>query len=357
MLKWIIIFICFILSQVSEVKGQNGGFNSIGINVYPGYLVGHRDDAKNLESHIMGYELSLLQKNITSTWASLYNRPEIGCGLMFMNLGQPELTGNIFAIMPSITTTIGHLGKTDIRFKAGSGLGYLTKKFDAYTNRRNQAIGSHLNGAMQLFILLERLPSSGGAFNGGIGITHFSNGSFRVPNLGVNMPSLFFGYSLASVNRRSIHTVDTFEFRKWQTSFAYAFKERTLTRPKGFHIFNAEVVHLTRRSMKADWRQGMDIYTDKTHHYLDYPGESLKGLNPLEMTEVGIFVGHQWLLSKVHFKADVGIYLYKPSQNKFITYQRMGFNYHFHRHFYATANLKTHFGIADHFTWGIGYRL
>ena len=111
------------------------------------------------------------------------------------------------------------------------------------------------------------------------------------------------------------------------------------------------------RSLKADWRVGSDIYLDKTHHYLDYPGESLKGLNPQDMTEVGLFGGHQWLISKVHVKADVGFYLYKPSKNKFITYQRLGFNYHFDDHFYLTTNLKTHFGVADHFTWGIGYRI
>jgi Lipid A 3-O-deacylase (PagL) len=352
-----LLLILIIIGLITDIRGQNGGFNSIGINLYPGFLFGHRDDSKNLEAHIIGYEFSFYRKNIQAPWASKYNRPEIGLGFLYMYLGQPKLTGNVFAVLPSITTTIGHIGKADIRFKAGSGLGYLTKKFDPYTNRRNQAIGSHLNGAMQLFFLLEKKTKGNYSFNAGIGLTHFSNGSFRVPNLGVNMPSLYFGYSSSGKNQKVTIQKDTFRFRRWQTSFAYAYKERTLTKPKGFNIFNLNVVRLTAKSLKADWRIGSDIYLDKTHHYLEFPGEILKGLNPTELIELGFFGGHQWLISKVHFKIDVGFYAYKPSKNKFITYQRLGFNYHVSTRFFLTANLKTHFGIADHITWGVGYRI
>ena len=335
--------------------GQKAGFSAVGVNTYPGFLVAHRDDSQNLEAHTWAVELSLIRKKINSVWADAYRRPEVSLGFMYMDLGQHQLTGRAFAILPSFTTTIGHLGKLDFRFKAGSGLGYLTKKFDPYTNRRNQAIGSHINGSMQLFFLLEHVGKAY-AVNGGIGITHFSNGSFRVPNLGVNMPSLHIGISTVP-EKEQVPSLAPLEPVKWQFSAAYAFKERTLTKPHGFNIFNVNAVRQFKRGVVTDWRLGGDVFLDKTHHYLDYPGEPLTGLKPWEMTEVGVFGGFQWLIARIHFKTDIGFYAYKPSKNKFFTYQRLGFDYHFHQNWYATMNLKTHFGIADHMSWGIGYRI
>lgn len=343
-----------------QVLGINQilGFDNIGFNLYPGFLAAHRDDVKNMEAHTIGFEISLIKKNHSSIWAKAYKVPQIHWGFMYMYLGKPQLTGNVFAILPSFSRIIGHIGNTNIRFRAGSGVGYLTKKFEPYTNRRNQSIGSHLNGAMQLYLNLEGAnPDAKYDYNFGIGITHFSNGSFRVPNLGVNMPSLLLGISTNSSYSDKKHTVDTVPTYPWKYYFAYAFKERTLTKPHGFHIFNLNVVHITRRSTLRDWRLGGDIFLDKTHHYLDYPSASLKGLKPWEMTEIGVFGGHQWLVSRIHFKIDIGFYAYKPSNNKFFTYQRMGFDINVTDKFFISWNLKTHFGIADHFTWGIGYKL
>lgn len=334
------------------------GYNSIGVNTYPGFLIAHRDDSKNLEAHTLGIEFSLLKKEIKGSWARHYRDPEIALSMMYMNLGQPELTGNVFAILPSFGATLAQVGSTRIRYKAGSGIGYLTRKFDPYNNRRNQAIGSHFNGAMQLFLILEKPSGSGSlVYNMGLGITHFSNGSFRVPNLGVNMPSLHLGISTGSSRSLGAVPKDSLSFKRWKFAVAYAFKERTLTRPRGFHIINISATRLVPRSPVADWRLGSDIFTDKTHHYIDFPGESLKGLKPAELLEWGLYGGHQWLMGRVHFKADIGFYPYKPSKNKFITYQRMGFDVYLNQSLFLTSSLKTHFGIADHFTFGFGYRL
>ncbi|MBI1305226.1 MAG: hypothetical protein GC181_01280 [Bacteroidetes bacterium] len=329
-------------------------FNSCGFNIYPGFLVAHRDDCKNLEAHTLGVEFTAISRKINAPWATSYTEPEVALSAMFMNLGHPQLTGRVFAIMPSFSTTFAHLGNSRLRFKVGTGLGFLTKKFDAIENRRNQAIGSHINGSMQLYAYLSRDMGKIN-FNAGLGITHYSNGSFRVPNLGVNMPSLYLTVTRIPEKESTVGK-KMVEEMKWNFLFAYAFKERTLTDPHGFNIFNFEAVRILPKGESTDWRLGSDIYLDKTHHYLDYPGESLKGLKPWEMTEVGVFGGYQWLITRVHLKADIGFYAYKPSRNKFFTYQRLGFDIHLTKNWFLTSNLKTHFGIADHMTWGLGYR-
>ena len=338
---------------------QNQPKMAIGFNYYPGFLVAHRDDSKNLEAHIHGFELQISKQQSVQPWAKHYNKPEICMGFMYMNLGQPDLTGRVFAAMPGIETSLLSGKNSEIRMRFSTGLAYLTKKFDVYENRRNQAIGSHVNGVMQGFLTYKKkFPNVPMQVQAGVGLTHFSNGSFRVPNLGVNMPSLFFGTHYLIDQKPSKNPIkDTINPVSWQVYAAYAFKERSLTRTTGFNILNVGVTHLKNVNIKRSWRFGSDIFLDKTHHFIDNPNSDLKGLGPMEVTELGFFVGHQLLISRVYFKTDIGIYAYKPSNNKFITYQRLGFNYHFNQKFYLITSLKTHFGIADHFTWGLGYRL
>jgi len=332
---------------------------AIGFNYYPGFLVAHREDSKNLEAHTHGFELQISKQQSVQPWAGFYKKPEIYMGLLYMNLGTPDLVGNAFAAMPGIETSLKSFSHSEIRIRFSTGLAYLTKKFDIYDNRRNQAIGSHINGVMQGFATWEtHMPDNPWHLQIGFGLTHFSNGSYRVPNLGVNMPSLYVGGNYLIEQKPHRNPIkDTLTNKEWQFYTAYGFKERSLTNTTGFHIWNIGATRIKQINLKRSWRFGSDIYIDKTHHFIDYPDEPLTGLSLPDMMEFGVYAGHQLLISRVYFITDIGFYPYKPSSNKFITYQRLGFNYHFNQHGYILAALKTHFGIADHFTWGFGYRL
>lgn len=353
------VILVFLLIFAFVATAQDNPKLALGFNYYPGFLVAHRPDAKNLEAHIHGFEFQISKQQSVQPWAKHYNKPEIYMGFLYMNLGNPDLTGNAIAAMPGFETSLASFNKSEVRIRFSTGLAYLTKKFDVYTNRRNQAIGSHLNGVMQGFATWEtRYPENPWHLQFGIGLTHFSNGSFRVPNLGVNMPSLYFGVNYLVEQEPSKNPIkDTLNPVKWQFYSAYGFKERSLTNTTGFHIWNFGATHLRNINIKRSWRFGADIYLDKTHQFIDQPGQPLTGLTIDQITEFGVYAGHQLLISRVYFITDIGIYPYKPSSNKFITYQRIGFNYHFNQHVYVLTALKTHFGIADHFTWGVGYRL
>ena len=85
---------------------------------------------------------------------------------------------------------------SNLKFRMGAGLAYLTEKFDVYSNRRNQAIGSHLNGSMQFGLLYHHQLLEKDYIEVGISISHYSNAAFKVPNLGYNMPSFTMRYGL-----------------------------------------------------------------------------------------------------------------------------------------------------------------
>ncbi|MCB9260999.1 MAG: acyloxyacyl hydrolase [Flavobacteriales bacterium] len=353
-----VVFLFLLVCQSVLAIAQELPKMAVGMNYYPGFLVAHRVDAQNLEAHIHGFQLQISKQQSVQPWASVYNKPKICMGFLYMDLGRPELTGKAFAAMPGFETSLTNRTKSNLRMRFSTGLAYLTKKFDVYTNRHNLAIGSHVNGVMQGLLLWEHqynnLPLQSHV---GIGLTHFSNGSFRIPNLGVNMPSLTFGlHYLIDQSNEQNPIVDTLKPNKWQVHFAYGFKEQSLTNTTGFHIFNIEAVRIKRINIKRGWRFGTDFYRDRTYHFDPASVDNSQKLGLFEQLECGLFAGHQLLISRVYFITDFGAYLYKPTSSKYGIYQRIGFNYHFNQKGYAVLALKTHFGIADHFTWGLGYK-
>jgi len=337
-----------------------GRLYSFGANAMPGFLIAHREDSKNLEAHVFGYELQWSRRDISERpWGKEYKHAEIGLNFLYMNLGNPKLTGEVFCIGPNFQTRIRGNERNSLQFRAASGLAYLTRKFDVYDNRRNQAIGSNFNALMQLRLnWLHKFGNTGLESNLGIGITHFSNGSFRVPNLGVNMPTVFLGMNKTYRSKKiRSDAADTIRIPKWNVYASYAFKERSLTKTTSFNIYNIGVERIFRRKLTRQWRLGGDVFFDKTHAFGKDSRRELTGLSPDEMMEIGVYGGHQWLIYRVHFTMDLGLYLYKPSTEKLFVYQRLGFKYHIHDHWYVRSSLKAHLGIADYLDWGLGYQL
>jgi hypothetical protein len=236
-LSWLLICVALLDAKAQHVLPVSAQSHLLGVTSYPGFLIAHREDSKNLEAHTLGIELSYKRKIVNESWATPYKDPTLTYGLMYMDLGQPELTGKVFAFLAGFETSIVRWNKSQLRFKGATGIGYLTRTFDVYVNRRNQAIGSHFNGAMQLMFTYQRNVGNKGVLEAGFGITHFSNGSFRVPNLGVNMPSLTLGYHLKKWDAPSNFQKDTLPIMPWQIYGCYAFKERSLIKPTGFNVF------------------------------------------------------------------------------------------------------------------------
>jgi hypothetical protein len=353
------LFVLVAVGWLTSASGQVFPYH-LGVNALPGFLIAHREDSKNLEAHVLGFEIQLSRAELyEKPWSQEYRKPRFGVNIMYMDLGHPELTGKAISVGPNFETTIYHRSNDQIHYRVGTGVGYLTKKFDPIDNRRNQAIGSNFNGLMQMKLMwlhqFNNLPIESTL---GFGLTHFSNGSFRVPNLGVNMPSLILGLNYGYGNLpKEPEPWDTIKIPNWNLHLSYAFKSRSLADTKTFNIYNFGLERILRRSLTRQWRLGADLFFDKTHYYIENPDKPLTGLKPLEMTELGFFAGHQWLIYRVHVLFDVGLYAYKPSNNKFFTYQRLGFKYHMHKQFYFRTTLKTHFGVADFIDWGIGYVL
>ncbi len=129
--------------------------------------------------------------------------------LLFFSLQLPWQDSRWHKAYPSITLHLHDNGNKDILgysaglsitwnffssndkflLKIGTGLAYLSKKYDFYTNQANVSIGSNFNNVSYAF--------AGYNFNrmtAGIGVIHYSAGALSMPNLGLNYPFIMLNY-------------------------------------------------------------------------------------------------------------------------------------------------------------------
>lgn len=355
-MRKLILFILLILTATVYAQKEP---KNISVGLMPGFLIAHTADLKNIESHMYGIELQIEQAKSRSLWTNYYDEPILGYGISVYDLRRKE-TGLCFALHANLRFNVFHIGKTNFQMRLGSGLGYLTKAFDPYNNRRNQAIGSHLNAFMQSAFIFST-DIGNGNIQYGVGISHFSNAAYKMPNLGYNLPSLFMRYSFSSYQK--VQSELSHEVRKgipeqqFSVNLVYGQKERNYARPVTFNNKGLHLRYLKKRSPIGIWRVGLDAILDKTYKYSENNQVDLSTIPVADQLELGIAAGHEWNAGKLGFIMEVGAYVSKPADLKKPLYERMGFRYSLSDQFSAHGTLKFHRGVADYFEWGLMYSL
>jgi hypothetical protein len=350
-------FVCFFF-LISYFYSFAQDKSYISISGTPGFLLAHRADLKNLAAHNYGVDISIEKEKENSDWGSFYNKPSIGHGLLYYNLGK-EQTGHAFGFLSHIKFNIISFRDVDVRFRMGAGLAYITKKFDVYENRRNQAIGSHLNGSMQFGLVARKELSNNDYIETGLSVSHYSNAAFKVPNLGYNIPSLTFRYGFHRRNQNDVKIEPPQDLSKvnWCALLIYGRKQRNFASPKDFNLWGFQLRGLLNKNKVKSWRFGLDYTMDKSYMHSINPDLPSNQVSILDQSEFALVGGYQWGFGNVNLIAELGAYIYKPTILKNALSQRLGLSYKLNKYWYTQGMLRFHRGVADFFEIGLGYQL
>lgn len=349
----VVIISCLLLLFASEAQNRK----YLSVTTTPGFLLAHRADIKNLAAHNWGVEVSHELDRTNTKWGSHYRTPTIGFGALYYNFGS-SITGHALGGIAHMKFGILRTKKIDVRLRMGAGIAYLTEKFDPYENRRNQAIGSNLNGTMQFGLLGHFDFTKMDYLELGISITHYSNAAFKVPNLGYNIPSVTVRYGLGVGEDDPIkETLEVLPNWEYRGTFIYGKKQRNFAAPQDFYNFGIQLRALYNLSEVKAWRIGVDYTLDKTYKYSEDPLYPLDSISFLQKSEVAIAGGFQWSFGRVDVIAEMGAYVYKPAVLKNALSQRMGLAYRVTPHLSTQGTLRFHRGVADFFEIGLGYTL
>ena len=297
--------------------------------------------------HTPSYELSLHRNTYGEhRWEVLHNYPSIGFTFYYSGFGNDSISaelGKVFALYPFINFPIT----------------------PGTHSNHNYAIGSHVNAAVNLSFeyrqrIVDRLHWVTSA-----GLTHFSNGATRAPNMGINIFSVATGLSwyLATpkthIDKRLRPKNYLFEFdgkRHFVTDYQYTIGFKDLSQQYGTHeyFFVHDLAANFMFQISERDRLGLEIElvydnSDK----ITKPDWDIY-LKP------GFLFAYEMLLDRVSFMFNVGLRNNVPLNSPtfgMLFYQKVAARYYFNDNLFAALAFTTYDIKADFISFGIGYHI
>ncbi len=328
----------------------HSGFN---IPVYQalGYLV--QDD-------IFAADLSVsFQSTGKDHWEKLYNYPRSGLGFSAWTLGNNEILGNAFAAYSFINVPLKTgSGKFSLNMQTSAGAAYLPYKFDIRENPLNRAIGSNYNiyirlaieGRLKILPLCELVTEAG--------LTHFSNGKTRSPNYGINAATMSLGVNCL-FNQESFARTDP-EIpevsKKYIHSFFVTAGSKVYDNLYGKRYLSLTSSYNLERYVSNIGKAGLgaDLFYDASI------GEALgeNGIAEddfLKLIRAGIHASYALRYKRMTGGLQVGYYVYSKKIVLTSIFNKLFLQYLFTDNIAGSLSIRSHWGKADSFEYGIGY--
>jgi hypothetical protein len=337
---------------------------SVGVHGLYGFVLKHAPSVGHLvKAHPYGVEFTYNHITTgTKEWHKVYRYPEVGYAVGMFDFRNPVLGKAVYGIV-SLDKALVQGKKSALRLKIGTGVVLLTNPYDADKNFQNTALSSRIMYNLRGEISHNYRLASHWQLRSGVTLTHFSNGAFKVPNSGINIPAIKVGLlynpqvpEVQTVRRDSLEKT-TYRTIEVNVSGAFTIKEIGLPGGKKYPG-GVLAVYVNRRiNRKSALNVGMDGFYNTALRQVIESDPDVDSLQMPDFKRVGITLGHELFISRVSMLVQLGVYIYKPYQEVDTrVYQRYGLKYAINQRFFAAVSLKSHYGTADFVEWTLGIK-
>ena len=360
----------------------------------------HHFEMQKFNATYPAFEASIYQHTFgKKEWETVYEYPYIGATFYYADFGfnfehNPEVgdaLGSVYALYPFINYPLNANEYSQLTFKFGVGLGYLTKCFDNFDNYQNFSIGSHVNAAVNLSFEYRQRITSRLMSVASVGLTHFSNGSTKLPNYGLNTFSTALGLAYylrpprinLTPTRRPEYQPFEFDRKHWlslDVDYAIGFKNVSQTlggdSTAYYRVHDVSAYLLAQFTQYSRAGVGLSLVLDMSDqtlpdHFTDQDGIHIVKENPethqqqvydistLQMTKLNFNLCYAMTMERLSYYFEFGWHLkYNlfTDLSKGNIYQKVTARYQLYDNIYAHVGLMTHFGRADYLCVGLGYR-
>ncbi len=368
-----IIIIALIISLLSfsaigQASKPSNRYNlQAGIKLEYGLLLSHHLELDRFRSHFPAIEISIQSATFgKKRWEAEYGYPLLGINIWYSPLGNFEELGSSYAIYPSINFPLVKDNIHSLNFKLGVGVGYLTNKYNRIDNYKNFAIGSHVNIAASLHFEYRMKVSRMLTFVAGGGLTHFSNGSMKTPNYGLNILTATVGITsyIQSPNntleRKVLPELYPYEFdgRKYlsvEFAMALAYKDQSQQFGESFFVYSMFTNLMARVSYKSKFGLGLDLTHDGSDK-IKLKRNNVEYQRSSQLSKIGANIAYELVMDRMTFLFNLGAYIRGLDRSEGDIYQRLTFKYYIVKNVYANVVLSAHMGKAEYVGFGLGYR-
>ena len=360
-----IAFLCCTVGMyTNELYAQNNNSERsfiLSAHGHYGFIMSHRNNMAHLiKGHIYGGELNYTFRTYgNKPWQQLYKYPDIGICVLHLELANPEQLGTLEAVYPYTNLRLNKLDrKINFNLRLGAGFGFLTKPFDRIKNHKNNAIGSHVNGFVNVRFSVSYMITDAWLINTGVGLTHISNGAMKTPNLGLNMATINLGMGYVFGNRCPTYRKDSLApcKKNWKLSVIGVTGVKELETPGGpkYMAYGLQAIAYKTLNYKNKLGGGIEFtYNNSTR--AEWYHDSISNPTFTDILQVGTKFTYAYVIHKLSLPVEFGVYVFKKQHINGMFFHRIGMRYMVTKHLIANVTLLTHFAKADYFEGGFGY--
>ncbi len=295
------------------------------------------------------------------SYHQLYDYPIYGVGLYASTFRKPEI-GTPTALYGFFAAPIkaGRFRRWDFSYRISLGLASNFEPYDEENNPLNTLLGTHRNvfidlGAQANYRLGHHLQ-----LGAGLSFHHFSNGSIRQPNKGINL--LPFSATLTYLPYRQTPDFTKKELpeldERGQLHFHYAFGIKQFDPRNRKRYFKSTAGIYWSYAVGYKWRLGVggDLFYSDSGNKPEIAGDALNKIGAMFSGGPAFYVDHV-LTRRLYLNGNIGVYIHRNDFNGEIkpVFLRIGTRYNVWKHAYAGVSIKAHTAKADFVEWTMGY--
>lgn len=366
------------LLQDKRSEKNYGFFNVVDVKYHHGRFMKNTeslDDIMDNPYDALDIRVGFQSDGTKQIWDQLFGFPVYGIGFNQVFFKGGEL-GTPSAIYMFMRAPVFRGKKLSWNWELAVGVSYNFQKYDPNTNPDQQIIGSATNVYFNAGTGISYQIGNRWDLTLDFDMTHFSNGSTRTPNIGVNLAGLAIG------GRYNFNPVKNFtkkDFPDYHPQTRPVFERKELPR----FIRHSEIILFGSMGGKTTTTQiydgptyfvaSMSVDYAWCYHYVGKLGVGFDGFyesalrdypvrieNPdfTDLSYAGVHISHYLRIYRLTLVTQIGFNLSDHVSHKGKTYFQVGGSFNITDNFFARAALKTRNGaVADFIEWGVGYRI
>lgn len=359
MKRYLCLLLCLVLSMPAISQSSNKYFS---VSYLRGPVYDHRDLAGVLDFSItqgVGAEY-LFDVSGSKPWHSNYRAPKLGVAAYYEDFGNSQLLG--YGLSGAIVSQFFIIKRSAVCAAANLQVGaaYVSKTFDARTNYTNLLVGAHLSAFFRMGVELQILPSHRISPLIGANFVHYSNGSMKLPNLGLNLAQFNLGARVrinkdpVGLDEKSTPVLGDSGSRRFRYQATVSFGCREQGNPEGEKYLVAVLNAKCMREVSRKWVLGLGIDVIRDGSDVRYFNKNSLPSSQKDYISTGIQGSGAMMFGKCTAGIEVGVTVLSP-KNKGSMYDRVSVDYHITRNLLAHVGLKTYLMKAEFIEWGFGY--
>jgi len=364
---WLICFLCGSILSAQGLKSW-----SVEPTLRLGRIIKHTPKLTfDINEFSYGADVNFLyQTHGRKEWNQLQRYPLLGIALTYFRMGEPDIIGSAYGILPNINIPIRSPKNWKFYFQMGTGIAYLTQEFSEINNPTYNAIGSHVNTIAKFEFTASHRLNNLWVLNAGLSMTHYSNGGSHLPNFGLNIPALSFGarYEPKPVLRKDFvdHGITKDAVKKFgfTAHFALGYRERIVSGGPSYPVYVGSVGALYYLNRVNRLIGGVEYeFNEGAYAFGTHVGEfeSEKEARQ-ESSRIMVYVADEFLFGNWSVTVLAGAYTGSFYQVGFPIYNKLITRYYFPPiadkvQMHVGLYLKSHIVIAEYIGIGVGFAM